>query len=281
VICQPGEDWNGSAWMAFWGAGSQQAAVRTEQRDRVKDKPWVMQAVRDDHALWQVFRSGEYGDPATGNVWRRLRVSAEPEQMLLKYEDGVAALAAQRVGKGWIVLWNVELDDAESDRVQQSSFLVLLGELLLHHGDSGGAVALRQFLPPQTVFWQPNQPLAPDQVRLQDENGVDQAIKHDAAQSPPVFSARDALAPSNYRWLLDGQPTERASVNFPADAESDLRTMDPAKLGIGSSLTLSAAAALAAQRDGLPLWPWCVGVAVMALMIESLVARSAIRGVHA
>jgi hypothetical protein len=277
VICQPGEDWNGSAWMAFWGAGSQEAAIRTEQRDRAKDKPWIMQATRDDHALWQIFRSGEYGDPATGHVWRRLRIAADPAQVLLRYEDGVPALASQRVGKGWVVLWNIELDEAASDRVHQTSFLVLLGELLLHHGDSGGAAAVRQFLPQQTVFWQPDLPVAPDQVRLQDDSGGDEAVKHDAAQSPPVFSARDALAPANYKWLLDGQPTERASVNFPADAESDLRAMDPAKLGIGSSLTLSAAAALAAQRDGFPLWPWCVGIALGALLVESLVARSAIR----
>lgn len=278
VICQPGEDWNGSAWMALWGASAQQAAIQSEQRDRAKDKPWLMQTTRDDHALWQIFSNGEYGDPAAGNVWQRLRLAIAPEQMLLRYDDGVPALASQRVGKGWIVLWNIELDEAVSDRVQQSSFLVMLGELLLHHGDSGGAAgALRQFIPPQKVFWQPRQPVAADQVHLQDDNGVEQTSTYDGAQSPPVFSARDAMAPGNYKWLLDGQATERASVNFPADVESDLRTLDPATLGIGSSLTLSATAALAAQRDGLPLWPWCVGFALAALLIESVVARSAIK----
>ncbi len=277
VICQPGEDWNGSAWMAFWNAGSKDAALRAEQLNRDKDKPWTLQTVRDDHPLWQVFRSGEFGDPAAGSVWKRLHLKLGDEQTLLRYADGVPALAAQRVGKGWLLLWNIELDETASDRVQQPSFLVLLGELLLHHGETGGSSALRQFIPPQNVFWQPQQPVAVDQVFLHDDAGKEMPSAHDAAQSPPVFSAREPLPAGNYKWLLDGQPAERASVNFPADAESDLRTLDPATLGVGSSLTLSAAAALAAQRDGLPLWPWCVGFAVLALMLESLIARSSIQ----
>lgn len=277
VICQPGEDWNGSAWMAFWNAGAKEAALHTEQLNRDKDKPWTLQTTQEDHPLWQTFRSGEFGDPAGGSLWRRIHLTSDPAQTLLRYTDGVPALAAQRVGKGWLVLWNIDLDEAQSDRVQQPSFLVLLGELLLQYGESGGHAALRQFIPPQNIFWQPAQPVAADQVRLQDDAGAEHLFVHDASQSPAVFRAREALPPGNYKWLLDAQPVERASVNFPADAESDLRTLDPASLGMGQSLTLSAAAALAAQRDGLPLWPWCVAIALAALVLESLVARSAIR----
>lgn len=281
VICQPGDDWSGSAWMAYWDAGAKDAALRAEQLNRGKDRPWTMQVAQDDHALWQVFRSGEFGDPAAGNVWKRLHLKVRDDQMLLRYADGVPALAAQRVGKGWLLLWNIELDEAASDRVQQSSFLVLLGELLLHHGESDSSAALRQFVPPQTLFWQPSGPLAADQVRLNDDSGAEVPIRHDAAQSPPVFRADSPLPPGNYRWMLDGQISERASVNFPADAESDLRTLDPATLGVGQSLTLSAAAALAAQRDGLPLWPWCIGLAALALLLESLLARSVIHRANA
>ncbi|MFO1482560.1 MAG: BatA domain-containing protein [Verrucomicrobiaceae bacterium] len=276
VICQPGEDWNGSAWMAFWNASSKDAAIQREQLNRDKDKPWTMHTTQDDHALWQVFRSGEFGDPASGNLWSRLNLKLGDEHALLRFNDGVPALAAQRVGKGWIVFWNIELDESTSDRVQQPSFLVLLGELLLHHGESGAAAALRQFIPPQKLYWQPQQPVAADQVRLYDDAGEDIVISTNAAQSPPVFSARDALPPGNYKWQLDGQTAERASINFPADLESDLRTLDPASLGVGSSLSLSAAAALAAQRDGLPLWPWCLAIAACALLLESLLARAAI-----
>ncbi|MCF7784928.1 MAG: BatA domain-containing protein [Prosthecobacter sp.] len=277
VICQPGEDWSGSAWMAFWNAGAKDAALQVEQLNRDKDKPWTLQTVQEDHPLWQIFRSGEFGDPAGGNVWRRLKVMPGDAQTLLRYTDGVPALAVQRAGKGWLVLWNIELDEAQSDRVQQPSFLVLLGELLLQYGEAGGNSALRQFIPPQNIFWQPRQPVAADQVRLQDDAGAERPFVYDASQSPAVFRAREALPPGNYKWLLDAQAVERASVNFPADAESDLRTLDPSSLGIGKSLTLSAAAALAAQRDGMPLWPWCVGIALCALVLESLVARSAIR----
>ncbi len=281
VICQPGEDWNGTAWMAFWGASAKQAAITGGQRDRAKDKPWGLQTVQEEHTLWTLFRNGEYGDPASGNLWKRLQIATDPEQILMRYDDGVPALAAQRAGRGWLILWNMELDEKVSDRVQQASFLVLLGELLLQYGDSSGAVMLRQFTPPQSVFWQPPQPVAVDQIRLQDESGADQPFTHDNAQSPPVFRMREALLPGNYKWLLDGQTAERASVNFPADAESDLRTLDPATLGVGSSLTLSAAAALTAQRDGLPLWPWCVAAALLMLVLESFIARSSLKTTRA
>lgn len=276
VICQPGEDWNGSAWMAFWNAGAQDAALRRERLSPGKDRPWTLRAPQEDHVLWQIFRSGEYGDPASGNVWERLRLQVADGQTVLAFADGVPAIAAQRAGRGWLLLWNIELDEALSDRVQQPSFLVLLGELLLHHGESGGLGVLRQFIPPQAVFWRPQQPVAADQVRLQDDTGLEFAITHNAAQSPPVFTTQGALPPGNYKWLLDGQTAERATVNFPADAESDLRTLDPASLGVGTSLSISAAAALAAQRDGLALWPWCLAAAVLLLLLESLLARSAI-----
>lgn len=277
VICQPGEDWSGTAWMAFWNADAKDAALRRERLNRDQDKPWTLRTIQEDHPLWLVFRSGEYGDPAGGSVWERMHLTVGTEQMVLAFADGVPAVAAQRVGKGWLVLWNIELDERLSDRVQQPSFLVLLGELLLHHGESGGAAVLRQFIPPQSAFWRPQQPVAADQVRLLDEAGQEFAILHQAAQSPPVFTPQDPLPPGNYKWVLDGQTAERATVNFPAEEESDLRTLDPASLGVGSPLTLSAAAALAAQRDGLPLWPWCVAAAGLFLLLESLLARSAIQ----
>jgi hypothetical protein len=278
VICQPGEDWNGSAWMAFWDAAAQQASLQMEIRNRSSDKPWTMQTTSDQHPLWQLFLNGEYGDPAAGNLWQRLKLSTEADTHLIRYADGVPALAAKRAGKGWLILWNIPLDERVSDCVQQSSFLVLLGELLLHHSQSSAVGEVpRQFLPPQNLFWRPQQPVAEDQVRLQDDSGTEHPLTQDATQSPPLFRARETLPPGNYRWLVDAQPAERASLNFPADAESDLRTLDPATLAAGSAISLSAAAALAAQRDGLPLWPWCLGFVLIILLLESLVARSAIQ----
>jgi hypothetical protein len=276
VICQPGEDWTGSAWMAFWEASAQQAGMQTELRDR-REKPWSLKTSNDQHPLWQLFLNGEFGDPAAGNVWQRLKLTTESETHLLHYTDGVPALAAKRAGKGWLILWNIPLDERVSDRVLQPSFLVLLGELLLYHGQSRAEAEMaRHFLPPQRLLWQPRQAVAADQVQLQDESGTRYELTQDTTQSPPIFHTQASLPPGNYRWLVDAQPAERASLNFPADAESDLRTQDPATLGTGSALSLSAAAALAAQRDGLPLWPWCLGCVLLMLSLESLIARSAI-----
>jgi hypothetical protein len=277
VLCLPGEDWKGSPWMAFWSAGAREADLRVEHRDRDREPPWTAAMVREDHPLWQVFRGGEFGDPASGAVWRRMRVAPDEESALLRYEDGVPALAARRVGKGWTILWNLELDEAVSDRVLQPSFLILAGELLQQHAEVAGSSALRHFDPSRTVFWQPPQPVAADQVRLRLDAGDDLPFGLDETASPPVFRARDALPPGNYHWTVDGQIAERASVNFPADEESDLRTLDPATMGRGQTLSAGAVARLAARREGFPIWPWCVGIALSALVLEGVVARGALR----
>lgn len=281
VICQPGADWSGTPWMALWGGDAKSAALSEERRDAKRDKPWTMQTSQDQQSLWQLFASGEYGDPASGNAWRRLQFRTEPETMLLHFTDGVPAVAVQRVGKGWIVAWNIELDEAVSDWVQQPAFLVFVGELLMQHGEGAGKAGARQFGPAQFVTWQPQQPMNPDQVHLLNEAGADVPFEQDFTRTPPALHSRTHLPPGLYRWQVDGQSTEVAAVNFPSDAESDLRCMNPDQIGAGESLSLSATASLIAQRDGLPLWPWCVGIGAALLLIEGLAARTKRREVTA
>ncbi len=278
VICQPGADWNGTPWMSLWGGDAKSAAVSEEQRDRKRDKPWTMQTALDRHPLWQIFASGEYGDPAAGSVWRRLRLITEPEQVLLRFADGVPAVAAQRAGKGWIIAWNIELDETVSDWVQQSAFLVFIGELLMHHGEGAGTAGTRHFGPAQLVSWRPQQAVNTDQVHLQNESGADLPIEQDQARTPPGLRSAKVLSPGLYAWLLDGQVAERAAVNFPADAESDLRCLDPNQIGVGESLSPGATASLLAQRDGSPLWPWCAGGGALLLLLEGAAARMMKKG---
>lgn len=273
VICQPGEDWSGTAWMAFLGAGAKEASIAGEQRDRQHDKPWTMQTTQDRDPLWQLFASGEYGDPASGNVWRRSRFNVDPGTILLRYVDGVPAVAAERAGKGWIIPWNVELDEKVSDWVQQPAFLVFLGELLTHHGEGASGVGARLLGPAQRVTWQPQRAVNVDQVHLQGESGGDLPFEQDTRQTPPALHSVKLLPPGHYKWVVDGQAVERAAVNFPSDAESDLRCLDPDQIGVGETLSLGAASALIAQRDGFPLWPWCVGLGAVLLLVEGATAR--------
>lgn len=274
VICQPGEDWGGTAWMALLGNGAKEASITGEVRNRQHDRPWTMQTVQDHDPLWQLFASGEYGDPASGSVWQRMRFNVEPSTVLLRYTDSVPAVGAQHVGKGWIIPWNVELDEAVSDWVSQPAFLVFLGELLSHHGEGAGRSSARMFGPAQTVVWRPQQPVNADQVHLENESGAEMPFAQDLTQSPPALHSLTPLPPGQYKWVVDGQAVQRAAVNFPADVESDLRCLDLDQIGVGESLSLSAASSLIAQRDGFPLWPWCVGACAALLLMEGAVARN-------
>ena len=169
--------------------------------------------------------------------------------------------------------FDIELDELVSDWVQQPAFLVFVGELLMHHGEGTGKTGARQFGPAQRVTWQPQQAVNTDQVHLQDESGADLPFEQDVTQTPPALRSTKALPPGHYKWLADGQTAERAAINFPADAESDLRCLDPDQISAGESLSLSATASLIAQRDGFPLWPWCAGLGAALLLVEGAAAR--------
>ena len=273
VIVQPEASWSGTPWMALWGGDAKSAAITTEARQRDRDKPWALKVATDSHPLWQIFAGGQYGDPAAASAWRRMKVNVEDANVLMRYADGVVALAAQRVGKGWLVLWNIDLDEAVADTVQQPSFLVLLGELLLQHGEGGGRAALRSFGTEQLVRWPVQQAVAEDQVQFQDSTGASMPFTYDASAHPPMLRSTKPLPPGSYRWLVNGQVVERSVVHFPADTESDLRGLNPDGMGVGESLSLDATSVMVAQRDGEPLWPWCLGAAAVLLLLEGLLAR--------
>lgn len=273
VIAQPDQSWSGTPWMALWGADAKSAAITSERRNRERDKPWPLRVVAESHPLWQIFAGGQYGDPAAASLWQRMNLSVEDSQVLLRYADGVPALAARRVGKGWIVLWNMDLDEVAGDTVQQPAFLVLLGEILLHHGESSGRAGMRSFGTEQQVAWPVQQVIAEDQVQFQDGAGAPVPFVFDTAAHPPTLRSSRPLPPGSYRWLVNGQVLERTVVNFPAETESDLRGMSPDALAVGESLSLDATSALVAHRDGEPLWPWCLLAAAALLLVEGIVAR--------
>lgn len=265
VIAVPGTD--AAAWAALWGS---EAAVTEELA--AKGKPFKLTLVDDRQPLWALFRNGEFGDPATGSFTKRLKLGplADSEATnFLVYTDRVPALSVRSVGKGHVVLWNLALPESESDWVQQTAFVPFVGEFLLGllTQDSGG---LHESPPGTPLVWKPGQATEIDQVKLEDERGESLPIVA-LPRAADGFVASSAPPPGSYRWLVDGQVLDRVVVNFP-EAESDLRLLPAEEVKAGEALTLNAAAGFAAKRDGTPLWPWCLGLAIGLLMMEGFIS---------
>jgi len=259
VVFQPNADWGPETWGKF---GLPPGAVQNQPRDQ---PGWRLDVPDPNHALWRIFGLGEFGDPAQGAAWSRWNVAAFPEasgfSTLLRYQDGVPAVAWKKAGSGTLVFWNLPLEDEASDWVSQGAFLPVLGELLLS-GSRKGVAAARDYAPGSKLTW--TNTGAATSVKLLNEAGAEVASSRAADGSA---ASTDAPGPGSYRWLVDEEITERAVINFP-DAESDLRLMNPAEAATGAGLPMEVSAIMANQRDGQPWWPMLLGLALALLLAE-------------
>ncbi|HEX9895748.1 MAG TPA: BatA domain-containing protein [Gemmatimonadales bacterium] len=89
-------------------------------------------ALRREHPLFEPFRGPRSGDFGATRVWRFRQLDADSLDVLARYDDGSAALAESRLGRGRILLWSSALDNVWSDLPLQPVFLPLVHQLALY-----------------------------------------------------------------------------------------------------------------------------------------------------
>ena len=99
--------------------------------------------------------------------------------------------------------------------------------------------------------------------------------RRDAA-SDPVYLAGRAERPGVYVWQMGGETIGQTAVNFPAE-ESDLRTIAPPAIAKSGWAAVAGGRVARERRDGVPLWPWCLGLALVCGIGEALAAWWAVR----
>jgi len=87
----------------------------------------------------------------------------------------------------------------------------------------------------------------------------------------PVYAGGRAERPGLYAWRSGEEPIGQTAVNFPAE-ESDLRTIPPPEIVRSGWAAVSGGRAARERRDGIPVWPWCLGLALVCGLGESVVA---------
>lgn len=243
------------------------------QRENLAQPERLVLAAPEDR-LFQLFSKGEYGDPARGAFQARLRLAAEklPEtsQVLLRFNDGVAALArlpwpegAERPGE--LMLWNLDLNPAVSNWSRQPEFLFFMGELVNTLAASQDAEPLT-YQPGDSLVWQPEGQVVPAEVSLQDPAGAAVELLPGRPESSLMQSGPVAAA-GVYAWQVRGERARQQAVNFPV-VESDLRSLDPEAAVAEGGIALDNQVAVNELSEGTELWPYLLLAGVVLVLME-------------
>lgn len=227
--------------------------------------------------VFKLFASGEFGNPLAGVTRRRLRL---PESVVSKgvllgrFNDGKPALVSFPTTAAPVLLCNLPLDPAAGDWTTRSCFLPAFAELVLHSRPKTGADDF-SLEPGALPSWSPSDPSQATTLALTGPSGKPLALEQGSGPTGPLWRSPLPAAPGIHTWLVSGQPVHYSIVNFP-ESESDLRALPevPSFLPGGAVQPRESLARAAALDHGLPLWPWLAGLALIALLVEPLLATS-------
>ena len=221
-----------------------------------------------DAAPFRIFAGGEHGDPSRGHFHARLTCAPwQRASPLLVYEDGVPALA--RLGEGGACyFWNLPLGERLGTWASQIEFVPFMGELALA-GRSSRPEPGMLFDSGESVAWHSDHDVVLSEISLNDEAGRALPVIP-LSDGNRRFASRELLKPGLYTWKSRGTAVGVCAVNFP-EAESDLRELPPGELEKGKALAVTGGRNLRDMREGAPLWPWLLGLVLLAVLAEGAV----------
>jgi hypothetical protein len=218
-----------------------------------------------------LFRDGTHGDPAAGAFLRRLNIPGwlgrDTAETVLSFQDGVPALVRCRPPLP-LYVWNLDVSSEGGNWVKQPVFLPFFAELLMSHrrgADTGSDSVCGTVL-------QYTRPPASDACRVglvAKESLIETVPGVHAAPDLRSYATDPVEEPGVYGWTCDDQVASLAVVNFPS-AESDLRTLDPARVAADVASVVESGHRVRRLRDGIDLWPWLLMAAALAAAIEGV-----------
>lgn len=235
------------------------------------EKPKKLRVMAASADVFKAFAGGEFGDPARGNFTGRFVPDGQIAggEVLASYDDNVPALMRFRSGASSFFLWNITVKREFSNYASRSGYLPLLGELLLtSRGRSDAPEAGRYFVCGERILRRLDGDVPAAEVVLKDADGNRQETKELRSSRDISVVASGSPEPGLYTWEHQARMLGYAAVNFPV-VESDLRTFAVAELdkrggtGVGEGMTIQW------MRDGIPLWPWLLGLAALLALAES------------
>ncbi len=229
----------------------------------------ISEQVAPGNSIFNLFESGEYGNPVEGSFQSRFKPDLDQLAgltRLIDYRDEVPALMQNQDG---LFFWNLPLAPAVSSWAGESVFLPFMAELFLNARPShDGEINL--LLPGSRVMWMPGDALSPESLVLTDDDGEPVDFETQMTKLGLSLLSEQDASPGLYRWKVGPRIIHHQAANFPS-SESDLRTIDPEQVAGGEVLNSKQLLRRASFGDGLSLWPWLIALALGLLLIESLV----------
>ncbi|WP_295874523.1 BatA and WFA domain-containing protein [uncultured Akkermansia sp.] len=250
-------------------------------------KGWTLNAALPDDPVFDLFRGGDAASPLDARVFRRLNEGLAPDSwndlvsVLVRYEDGVPAIARRAKGRGALVLWNVPVQSMDADWGKSPLFLPFLAEAMLKSRQEGVGEAAPE---PGRDFpsWILPDTLDAADVVLTGPDGAELLCKESRLSSGKrLLSSITPAVPGTYVWSgchAAGMPLHTQVVNFPA-GESNLQTLAAGNLP-ASAAVVTASGKLVEVTGRIPLWPWLLGAAVLLLALELRLSSLPVRTVR-
>lgn len=266
LVCTPAPDAPIGRLLSV--AGIEASAVTGEAAWEPLSAPQGTRIAAKEDRVFRLFAGGEYGDPAGGRFGARWRLpdgAAAGGEVLLEYDDGRPALVRYRRG-GTLYVWTMPLDPGFSDWAGRVEFVPFLGELLLSSRALGEPRGLSA-APGGQLEWLVDREVLASDVTLQDESGAAHPLRALRESGGTRMLSDGAARVGLFTWRHEGQPQQLTAVNFPP-IESDLRTMSMNEVEQQGELALAAGRQARQLRDGLPLWPYLLALALGWALLE-------------
>ncbi len=249
-------------------AQSAAPATKSSLSRQSPSSPNSLRLTTPDDPVFEVFESGAFGDPGRGAIQSRLAIPRDfpgLHSVLLGYDDGVPALARLHPSSA-LYLWNLPVADGRSTWIQQGAFVPLFGELL---ASSRRAAIPYSFFPGSSLSYESPSPIAEKDLKLLTPSHAEWP-QHMSSRVTGVAAVSDPVEqPGIYTWQVNGQTVANTPVNFPP-IESDLRPLAADALHADASTVVHSGREAKRLRDGIKLWPFLLGLAALALTLETL-----------
>lgn len=250
-------------------------------------KGWGLRAALPDDPVFALFRGAEASSPLDARLFQRLNEGLAPESwsdlaaVLVRYEDGVPAIARRIRGRGALILWNAPVLPRDTDWGDSPLFLPFLAEVMLKSRQEG--VGDRPLEPGRDCpSWVLPDTLDAADVVLTGPDGEELMCRESRLSSGKrVLSSAAAALPGTYVWSgrhAAGMPLHTQIVNFPPE-ESHLKTLSAADLPAAMAAAVSAGK-LVEVTGNIPLWPWLLGAALLLLALELWLSSLPVRASH-
>jgi len=230
-------------------------------------EPGRLSPALPDDRLLAVFRDGASGDLSAPVFRKYRRLAVRGGQVLLRYDDGQAALARLAACGSTLFLWNMPLDPAASDLAGSNVFLPLLRELVAQNRGPARATA---FTAGQSISLETSLAVDPQKVTVEPPGDKRRPARVVPGARWARLESDGAEVPGFYRFREGQRLIGVLAVNTPP-AESDLRLLSPNRSEKGGAFSVAEGESVTRLREGTPCWPALLVLALLALAGECTV----------